>query len=185
MLRSFIALELSEEIHRQLKQAQDQLKAAQADVKWVDPQGIHLTLRFLGNVSPQLLEEIKPQLEELGQSHRQFKLEIKQLGAFPKIEYPRVIWIGIEQGKDRALKLAEDLEQRLLNFGFQKEKREFKPHLTLGRVRSAQNREQLKNLLQSVTITPSAMQAVNLCLFKSTLTPQGAIYQPLHKTQLS
>lgn len=184
-MRTFIALELAPEIQKQLGQIQDQLKKANADVKWVRPEGIHLTLKFLGNVSLELIEEIKKTIDQLAAKHKHFELNITQLGAFPKIEHPRVIWVGIEQGKEQTIKLAQDLAEDLIHLGFLPEKRPFKPHLTLGRVRSNRQREQLKELLQSAKVTPTTMQAQTLTLFKSTLTPKGAIYQALHQAKLS
>lgn len=183
-VRSFIALELAPEIQKQLGQIQDELKKSGADVKWVNPEGVHLTLKFLGNVSPELLEEIKKLIDQLAKNHKSFELKIGQLGAFPKIEYPRVIWVGMEQGESQAVELAQDLEERLIQLGFLREKRAFKGHLTLGRVRSARNRDQLKGLLQSLASPRTTMQAETLILFKSTLTPKGAIYQALHEAKL-
>ena len=184
-VRSFIALRLSPEIQQELGRVQADLKKAEADVKWVKPEGIHLTLKFLGSVSLELIEEIKKALDALVKNHRPFTLKISGLGAFPKIEHPRVIWVGIEQGKEQSIKLAKGLEQGLIKHGFLPEKRSFKPHLTLGRVRSPHNRDQLKKLLQSVSVTAKTMPAEKLILFKSTLTPQGAIYAPLHEAKLS
>ena len=184
-VRSFIALELTAEIQKQLAQIQDELKKSGADVKWVNPCGIHLTLKFLGNVSLQLLEEIKKIIDQLAKEHQRFETKISQLGAFPKIEYPRVIWVGIEQGKNEAVQLAKSLEERLVKLGFLPEKRGLSPHLTLGRVRSSHKREQLKKLLQSITFPQKSIQAERLILFKSTLTSQGAIYQSLHEAILS
>ena len=142
-------------------------------------------LKFLGNLSLKLLEEIKKAIEELSRQHRCFELRVSGLGAFPKIEHPRVIWVGIEQGFDESVKLAQELEKCLSKLGFLPERRPFKPHLTLGRVRSARNRNQLKKLLQSVSISTKTMRAEKLVLFKSTLTPGGAIYQPLHEANLA
>lgn len=184
-VRSFIALELTPEIQEQLAQIQNELKKSGADVKWVEPSGIHFTLKFLGNVSLKLVEEIKNTIEQSAKAHRRFELKIDRLGAFPKIEYPRVIWVGIEQGKDKISKLRQDLEERLVGLGFLPEKRPLHPHLTLGRVRSPQNRAQLKKLLESTTFPQKTMRAEKIALFKSTLTPQGAIYQPLHEAKLT
>lgn len=182
--RVFIALELTPEIQGQLGQIQEELQKSAADVKWVRPQGIHLTLRFLGNVSLELIEEIKNVVGQLVKAHQGFEMKITELGAFPKVEHPRVIWVSVEE-KGQVAKLVQDLEERLIHLGFLREKRPFKPHLTLGRVRSAHNREQLKKLLRSITFPQKSMQAESVCLFKSTLTPQGAIYQPLYKANLS
>ena len=184
-IRSFIALELTGEIQDELAQIQDELKKSGADVKWVNPSGIHLTLKFLGNVNLESLKKIKQIINQLAKEHRRFELEISQLGAFPKIEYPRIIWVGIGQGKEDAAALAKALEQDLANLGFLPEKRVFSPHLTLGRVRSPRNRAQLKELLQSTSFSQKTMQAKKLILFKSTLTKQGAIYQSLYEAKLA
>lgn len=182
-IRAFIALELTPEVQRQLAHIQNELKKSGADVKWVKPDGIHLTLKFLGNISLQLIEEVKKVIEQLAKSYKPLKLKVGRLGAFPKIDYPRVIWVGINQ-QDQLLKLARALEELLLPLGFLREKRLFTPHLTLGRVRSAHNRNQLKELLSSIAFPQIVMQAEKLILFKSTLTPEGAIYQPLHQAKL-
>jgi 2'-5' RNA ligase len=185
LTRAFIALELTPEIQKQLGQTQTELDKSSADVKWVKSEGIHLTLKFLGNVSLELAEEIKKIIDNLAKENQHFELQLANLGAFPKIEYPRVIWVGIEKGKEQTLNLAQSLEERLIKLGFAKEKRPFKPHLTLGRVRSARNRNQLKELLRSTIFKPATMSADTIVLFQSTLTPQGAIYQPLHKAKLT
>ncbi|NQS99944.1 MAG: RNA 2',3'-cyclic phosphodiesterase [Candidatus Omnitrophica bacterium] len=184
-MRVFIAIELSAEVQEELRRVQDQLKPAGADVKWVEPEDIHLTLKFLGDVSLELIAEVKKQLDALVKVHQRFELTIGGVGAFPKVEYPRVIWVGAERGAEQTVELANSLEEKLLNFGFLKEKRQLKPHLTLGRVRSSQNRNQLRELLQSVTVQPKTSQVETVVLFESTLTSQGAIYKALHKVKLS
>ena len=183
-IRSFIALELSEEIQEALGRIQASLKKSNADVKWVKPRGIHLTLRFLGNISPQLIAEINKLIDRLAQSHSPFKLSMAGLGAFPNIEHPRVIWVGIEQGRKESERLARDLEQGLNQFGFLPEKRNFYAHLTLGRARSSRNRNQLKQLLSSLAVETKTMLVDKIVLFQSTLRPQGAIYQTLHQGKL-
>jgi len=184
-IRTFIALELTPEIQEQLGHIQSKLKKSNADVKWVDPRGIHLTVKFLGDISLKLVDEIKKVISQTVKTHKCFQLGIKQLGAFPKIEYPRVIWVGIKQGFEQIIKFAQDLEEPLIKLGFLPEKRPLMPHLTLGRVRSANKRAQLKELMQSITFPQKAMQIDTVILFKSTLTPQGAIYEALYKAKLS
>ncbi|MBN3038879.1 MAG: RNA 2',3'-cyclic phosphodiesterase [Candidatus Omnitrophica bacterium] len=184
-LRSFIALEISPEIQKELGQIQDQLGKTGADVKWVKTTGIHLTLKFLGDVSLELLEEIKKVTKQLSEESKSFEMELSHLGAFPTISHPRVIWVGIEKGKEQAQQMAKILEERLQNFGFLPERRPFKAHLTLGRVRSARNRDQLKKPLESISVTKKTMRIEKLTLFKSTLTPQGALYEPLQEAKLA
>jgi len=183
-VRAFIALELTSEFTLELAKAQGELASSNADVKWVNPEGIHLTLKFLGSISLELAEEVKATLDEVGKKHKPFKLILKGLKAFPKIEYPRVIWAGIEDDSKECMKLAQDLEEHLIKLGFLPEKRSFKAHLTLGRVRSSKGRDQLIKLLRTTELSSKTMQAKELTLFQSTLTPKGAIYQALHKVHL-
>ncbi len=138
----------------------------------------------MGNVSLGLLEDIKKIIAHIAQQNSRFTMSIGQLGAFPTIDHPRVIWVGLDQGKEQAVHLAKILEEKLQHFGFLSEKRSFKPHLTLGRVRSSRNRDQLKKLIQNITIPEQTIQIKTLTLFKSTLTPEGALYQPLLEAKL-
>lgn len=184
-IRSFIAIELTPEIQEELAKAQTRLKTAEADVKWVHPEGIHLTLKFLGKTSADMLEEVKHVLNTLAPHHSPFELRITRLGAFPNKEHPRVLWVGIAEKNSPLLRTVQELEERLLNLGFFKETHPFTAHLTLGRVRSPHHREQLKQLLQTTTVETKVMQAVAITLFQSTLTPQGAVYQSLHQAQFS
>ncbi|MFH1678513.1 MAG: RNA 2',3'-cyclic phosphodiesterase, partial [Candidatus Omnitrophota bacterium] len=93
-MRTFIAIELPEEIKNILGEIQDKLKQTRADVKWVQPQNIHLTLKFLGEINEDLVKKIASALNEIAQENSSFNLRLYELGAFPKIKYPRVIWIG-------------------------------------------------------------------------------------------
>ncbi|MFH1045635.1 MAG: RNA 2',3'-cyclic phosphodiesterase [Candidatus Omnitrophota bacterium] len=182
--RSFIALEISNPIQKELARLQQELQTANADIKWVKPTRIHLTLKFLGDVSPQLLTEVKTVISGLGLETPAFEIGIERLGAFPTSEHPRVIWVGIGQGKECSQRLAKNLEEKLQQLGFIPEKKPFQPHLTLGRVRSNHNRAQCTELLRNLSVAPIAMRADKLVLFKSTLTPDGAIYEPLHEVKL-
>ncbi len=181
--RTFIALELTSEIHDELDQLQQKLKAACADVNWVNPRGIHLTLKFLGSISLELIEEVKKTVEAAAKTYSCFTITLAALGAFPNQEYPRVIWVGIEDD-NKSKELAEDLKERLINLGFLPEKRDFNPHLTLGRARSSANRENLKELLTTLNVKKITTKLRTITVFKSTLTPSGAIYEPLFRQAL-
>lgn len=190
-MRLFIAIEISEEIREALAQIQSHLKYAGADVKWVEPHNIHLTLKFLGEVNEEKAEEIKSILDGIAKETRPFELSIKDVGAFPTIEYPRVIWAGLDKGADESKMLAEKIDEGLSKTGFQKEARPFASHLTIGRVRSSTNKEALKEKMNSL-LTPttrptnqdSPSQPISsVILFKSTLTPKGSIYTKLHEAK--
>jgi 2'-5' RNA ligase len=185
-MRTFIAIEVPEDIKSELNQLIDKLKSSRADVKWVKAQGIHLTLKFLGNVEESKLEEIKQTLNKLTETENPFEISLEGLGAFPKPAFARVIWVGIKQGNESTINLAKKLEDELEKIGFKKEKRPFSPHLTLGRLRSPKNRDKLASLLNSINFqSQSSIKVIGISLIQSTLTPTGAIYNLLYQAPLS
>jgi 2'-5' RNA ligase len=184
-MRTFIALEISPEIQAALEQAISHLKYAGADVKWVRPGAVHLTLKFLGEITEAKASEVGAALDRIAGASARFELAIGRIGAFPKVEYPRVIWVGLDKGAGESIALAGSVDAEMSRLGFDAESRPFAPHLTIGRVRSSKNRDRLKEKISSF-----AMPAVGGCtvasivLFKSTLTPQGSIYTKLHESDL-
>ena len=179
-IRVFIAIELNKETQSYLSNIQSELKETKADVKWVKSENIHLTLKFLGNIDVSRITQIKKILTELSQENTEFITELCDIGAFPKKEHPRVIWIAIEKNQDKIIKIVADLEERLRELGIAKEDRPFIAHLTLGRVKSNLNRLKLVEKLKNINISQRHSLIVNkLTLFKSTLTPDGPIYQAL------
>ncbi len=185
-MRTFIALEMQKEIKDQLARIQSNLKAAGADVKWVETQNIHLTLKFLGEVSEDRIKEVKSTLDEIAKQTKPFEISVKDVGAFPKASFPRVIWAGIDNGKAESEQLANLLEDNLENMGFERESRPFRTHLTIGRVKSPKNKEALIEKLLSTKIEKPLIQKVNsVVLFKSDLRPTGPIYSKLHEATFS
>lgn len=195
-MRTFIAIELSDEIRSSLAQIQSHLKYSGADVKWVEKDNIHLTLKFLGEIDEKKLAQVKKILDEIGKSIKPFEITIKDIGAFPKIDYPRVIWVGLDKGAIESKILAERIDEELSKIGFTKETRPFAAHLTVGRVRSSKNKEALKEKIEnSLLPTPPGLLLANagagnsqlissIALFQSTLTPKGSIYTKLHEANL-
>lgn len=172
-----------------LAQIQTHLKYSGADVKWVEKDNIHLTLKFLGEISDEKLKKIESILDTIGGSVRTFQISIKDIGAFPKIDYPRVVWVGLDKGADESKLLAEKIDEELSKIGFEKESRPFAAHLTVGRVRSPKNKEALKEKMLSFQGPGSGVrgpaQAVSsIILFQSKLTPKGPIYTKLHESKL-
>lgn len=184
-MRTFIAIELSDDIRKTLAQAQSHLRYAGADVKWVKEENIHLTLKFLGEASEEKCAMVSSILDEIGKSVRPFDISLKNIGAFPKIEFPRVIWVGLDKGAKESTELAAKIDKALSKIGFQEETRPFAAHLTIGRVRSPKNKEALKEKIDGFRISAVGCQPVqSLALFKSTLTPNGPIYSKLHESRL-
>jgi len=182
-MRAFIAIELPQQIKDCLSKLQSKLKSANADVKWVDPQNIHLTLKFLGEINDEQLTRISEALETVANGMQQFPVRLSVLGAFPKIDYPRVIWVGIDKGDSQIKDIAEELDKKIEKIGIPKEDKEFSSHITIGRLKSASNRT---NLVQDLISLENKLGGENLeflvakiTLFKSTLVPLGPIYEVL------
>lgn len=179
-IRIFIAVELKERTHSELSLLQSALKKSEADVKWVDPQIIHLTLKFLGYIDDKKIKDVQNILNDVAKNFKPFVLSLKEIGAFPRLDYPRIIWVGVDEGKDEASQLTKELENKLEKIGIPKEDREFHPHITLGRVKSPKNKDRLKSIIETTKFELSSKIDVDhLTLFKSQLTPQGPIYTPL------
>ncbi len=187
-MRLFIAIELPPEIKDALGQLQVQLNASGANVKWVEPQNIHLTLKFLGDTDDKEIDAIMRILEEVAGEKMDFTIRISSLGAFPSLDSIRVIWAGIDQGDTIACQIAKDLEERIAYIGIAKEKRPFSSHITIGRTKSSLNPGKLA---RDIGILEKALEGKNLefrvqkiTLFKSTLTPKGPVYEALKAANL-
>src|SRR3990167_7792589 len=120
-MRTFIAIELPSEIKDSLRRLQEKLKASKADVKWVEPNNIHLTLKFLGEIEDKKLEKITQIIDDTAKEKNKFQIHISSLGAFPKIDFPRVIWVGVETGDKETKQVAEELEEKTAKIGIPKE----------------------------------------------------------------
>ncbi len=185
-MRAFIAIELSPEIVDCLAQIQSHLKYSGADVKWIETGNIHLTLKFLGDITEEKCVEVRSVLDETGRSFKPFEISIKDIGAFPNINYPRVIWVGLDNGANESKALAEKIGEKLLEIGFQKEPRPFAPHLTIGRVRSPKNKEALKEKIGNAQLPIIKSHLVSsVALFQSMLSTKGPVYTKLHEARLS
>lgn len=184
MIRSFIAIELPESLHKELADLQKILKKSNADVKWVNPENIHITLKFLGNCAPEQIKDIQKLLDDFTKGLIPFPIKVKAIGAFPKLDFPRVIWVGIDEPTGKLKEIAQNLDNAVSKLGFEKENREFTAHLTLGRVRSPKNKDKLKELIVKTPFASSIdIKADKIVLFKSTLTPAGSTYTKLYEAK--
>ena len=185
-IRSFIAIDLSDAARSRIETLVHELKRSNAEVGWVRVEAIHLTLKFLGNVSPGLIEEIKPAIERISSQTGPIRVEPAGCGAFPTIKSPRVIWVGVQGQIDQLGKLARRIEKEMIPLGFKPEDRPFKPHLTLGRVRGKLRLQALQQiLLAHRDFTAEPFDAAEVVLYKSDLRPDGARYSSLFKAPLA
>jgi len=180
-VRSFVAIELPEEAKKGLARLRRELERDEHRfVKWVDPGGIHLTLKFLGNVPSKRAAEITEAVAKAMQGVSPFHLEIHGMGAFPSLKQPRVLWVGIEGEVDKLTRLQQSIDCALAALGFAKEERPFVPHLTLARVRegaSPADRKGFGELVGAAIFEEKyRIEVEAVRLMRSQLTPAGAIY---------
>ena len=178
-MRSFLAFDIENEaIRKKLARVQRLLAQTGADLKLVDPQNIHITIRFLGDINPNIAEKIYEEMQKT--QFTPFNVQIKGLGAFPDMRYPRVIWTGITEGADQLKRVFSQLEPSLHSLGFAPDHKGFSPHLTIARVRSGRNKAQLANFAtKNTNYDFGSIKAECLRLKRSDLTPRGPIYSTL------
>jgi len=186
-MRAFIAIELPQEIKEALNRLQQKLKTAEADIKWVEPKNIHLTLKFLGEIDEQTRSRINSSLEGICRIRKPFMIAISSLGAFPNTASPRIIWLGIKQGNNEVKEICQTMEKHLTVPAIPKEEKEFCAHITIGRTHSGKNRQELAKLLidLSKNLSQSQFQVSKITFFKSALTPRGPIYEVIQEFPLS
>ncbi|MDD5225050.1 MAG: RNA 2',3'-cyclic phosphodiesterase [bacterium] len=186
MIRTFIAAPIPEEIRKKLKDIQTELrKHENGAVRWTNPEGIHLTFHFLGEIEESGVKDLGEMLKEAASACRSFSCRVRGLGAFPNLQRPRVFWAGLEIGNE-AGKLHQALKAGLVRLRYPVESRAFSPHLTLGRVKSPSG---LATVIRQVGERKETelgeFGAREIILFKSDLRPGGSVYTPLVTQELT
>jgi len=189
-VRSFIAIELPDELKLGLAQLEAQLKMSKPPwVKWVNPYSIHLTLKFLGSIAVDRISEITKAMEEAIQGIPPFRLEVKDLGVFPNLRRVQVVWVGISGEVDKLSQLQQHLESNLARLGFAPETRPFTPHLTLARLRNQASLDERQSFGQLIAITrfeaTYTIKVDAISLMRSQLTREGAIYSRISSVGLN
>lgn len=185
-VRAFIAVALPEGVKLFLKELLAQLRSFGGNVRWTRPEGIHLTLKFLGNVDRSRLPELQKEISRALLPHAAMRLRLAGMGAFPGLNRPRVIWVGINDPQEGLPPAVADLERALERLGFESEKRRFSPHLTLGRVKAGRlGPDLLDAIRQKIDLSGPSFDADHAILFQSILKPSGAEYHPLSRFDFS
>jgi 2'-5' RNA ligase len=189
-IRSFVAIELSDQLRAELKLVQELLKSKGLtdQVRWVKADGMHLTLKFLGNVPADRVKEISLAMDQAIRGFTPFSITLTGLGCFPSTSRPNVLWIGVEGDTETLAELQASVEASLAPLGYPPEKRKYTPHLTLGRVGrhvGSTDRRRLGSLVQTQSVGPlGGMEVQEISLMKSELSPAGARYSRLAAAQL-
>ena len=178
-VRSFIAFNTSDSIRERMEALQTKLRGASADIRWESRENLHATIKFLGNVDEQQLPSVISVAGDTVRGFKSFDVTCKGLGCFPNALRPRVIWIGCEDRGGMLPSLKQALDNSLIQFGIEREEREFHPHITLGRVKTEKRIDQLTHMLESLTFDEESFRCREILLMKSTLNSRGAEYTSL------
>ena len=181
--RTFIALEIKENIKELLAEVQHKIGSEIGGIKWVKPNNLHLTLKFIGPTREDKIEDISDILEDTAGGFTRFNVSVSGFGAFPSSHNPKVIWAGLK-ADDVLYKLQKDIDISLESFGFAREKRPFSPHLTIGRVRDGRVKKNLKAILEKTGAAAESFKAENITFYKSDLMPEGPVYTVLKSVKL-
>lgn len=177
-MRTFLGIELPSHIKEEIVNSFKKFREKNPDIKYVTKENLHITLKFLGDVEEKEINKIKEISKTIAKRFSPFNAIVKGFGAFPSFSRARVVWVGLNKGRDIVSKLNYSLEQELSKIGFSAEKKEYIPHITIGRLRNARALES-KEEYQS-----SEFLITQFTLFQSTLTPKGPIYHPLGRFKL-
>jgi len=178
-IRCFVAIECGgNELAAKFTDVRTMLETTRADVKFVEPENVHLTLKFLGEIMPSLVEQVSQVVKDTG--FQPFSARLEGVGVFPNLRRPRVVWAGISDGVSQLVEVWKDVDTKLSRLGFEREKRGFSPHITIGRVRSGRNRDRLIEELSTLSdYVFGDLHVDRVALKKSVLTPRGPIYTTL------
>ena len=182
-IRAFLAIDLDDDLKPKINKVIKQFKQIDTNIKYVELLNLHLTLKFFGEIDTEGLKLLESKIANVVSEFKPFNVKIKGCGAFPNNNHIKVIWVGIDE--DSIIKeLHDKLDSEFVKLGFDKDKR-FSTHLTIGRMKSAKNKNQVKSAIEEFSnIEIGEMTVANITLKKSTLTPSGPMYEDLKVFEL-
>jgi len=181
-MRVFLGIDIPNELKQKIIYVQNRF--SDFDIKFVEPENLHFNLKFFGDIDEEKVEKLKEVLEKISKQFQPFEVNISGLGTFPSRNYIRVIWLGVKEGYQAFLSLSQTINNAIETLGFEKENR-FVPHLTLGRVRSGRNKNELLVLIRKFEdIEIGKMKVNEIKLFQSKLSPSGPVYKEVFKIRL-
>jgi 2'-5' RNA ligase len=180
LIRCFVAVKVPATVLSAIEQYIQALKQIEPDIHWVRANSIHITLKFLGEIKPELVRQVEEILEPLAHLYKSFSIKVKGTGCFPNKSKPRVFWLGLEQDSGNSLtEIHAWIDDNLKPLGFSVEERDFSAHLTLGRVKKPQNFTDLFSYLEKTPFTEQVFEVDKIVLMRSELKPSGAEYSEI------
>jgi 2'-5' RNA ligase len=184
--RTFIAVEAAPQIRLRAAKLVAQLRPVFPDVKWVVPENLHWTLQFLGDIDDLEIPAVCQAVAAAAAEHEGFILSAVEVGVFPAVERPRILWIGAGQGAEAMIELQREIDQRLSRLGFRGESREFVPHLTIGRFGRTNHGRRVRQELDTLARFDAGEMTVDeVTVFASRLAREGSVYEPLSRAPLA
>lgn len=184
--RTFVAVLIAEDLTQKVAEVQSEAKKLAPDVKWVAPENVHVTLKFLGDVREDRLPQVLSAIEDALRGRSAFEMSLSGIGAFPNPERAKVVWIGIEKGIDHIRELAKAVESGLERVGFSPENRPFKAHVTIGRIKTSKYLGRLAEGMDKIEAEDMGSQKVtSIAVMQSELFRDGPLYTPMAVFELN
>lgn len=183
-MRIFIAIDIPEEVRRELAAFQGALKRQPASVGWTEPRNMHLTLKFLGETEERTLSAIREAALAAAECCRPLTLTLRGSGVFPNARNPRVLWVGLGGDIEPVVRLAAAIDERMAGCGFERESRSYSPHITIGRFKSPIGARELLSAAYQYPLAPLSFRIEELIVMQSQLKPGGAVYTPIARCPL-
>jgi len=184
MIRTFIAIELPVEVKQVARKIQNQLGVSIEGIRWVKNENIHLSVKFLGNVEENRINDIAVAVKNAVKDISVMNLKTGHLGIFPNERRPRILWLGMEGDVPEFIRMSKNCESELAKVGFEKDAREIKPHITVGRIRSKKKQKGLLKILKDMPVGNIKFRADTLIIMRSELNSDGAVYTDLQSVKL-
>lgn len=156
----------------------------QVRVGWERPEKLHLTLKFLGNISAHILKDLETSISEIASHHARFKLQLSEPGVFPLRPRPRILWIGVDDPSGGIGPIYSEIEDVCHRSGFEREKKTFRPHLTVGRIKEPQKAVELAAAHLQTKIEPVEFEVAEVVIYESKLQPTGSVYSVVSTAKL-
>ncbi len=185
VIRTFVAVLIAQNLKKNISGVQEQIKKLAPDVKWVDPENFHVTLKFLGDVSEDAISDICAAVKNAVRDFTAFDLSMSGLGAFPSNERARVVWVGIEDGRDELAGLARAIDDELARLGYEREDRPFRAHLTIGRAKDRIPGTFAQGIKDVNAEDLGTQRVGSVVVMRSDLRREGPIYSPLCEVELA
>lgn len=184
-IRTFIAVPVPVFVQENIGILESDLKQYRADVKWVPKENIHITLKFLGDVDETRVEELVETTQRTVSGLKPFTLSVKGTGLFPDRRRPRILWVGVDMEVDRLADLAARIDEAAIGLGFEKERRKFSAHITIGRVRSGNRIQDCVDGMEKRQFNGGSFEVREVAVMKSDLLKSGAVYTTLYRIKFN